>query len=84
MPPRETITVTQVCPTCDAELGAISENKENLMLSLRDEMWCESCQSTVAAVRDISGRRASIDREIESYPRTAELEAVATADSAAG
>ncbi len=83
MPPRETITVTQICADCDVEVGTISEKKENLMLSLRDEVWCESCQATVAAIRDISGRRASIEREIESYPRTAELEAVATAGSAA-
>ena len=82
MPPRETITVTLLCPTCDAEVGALSEKKENMMLSLRDEMWCEPCQANVMAVRDISGRQASIEREIESYPRTAELETVAAADPA--
>ena len=79
MPPRETITVTQVCPVCDAELGTFSEKKENLMLATRDEIWCEGCQATVPALRDISGRRASIDREIESYPRTAALEDMVTA-----
>ena len=79
MPPRETITVTQVCPVCDSELGTFSEKKENLMLATRDEIWCEGCQATVPAVRDISGRRASIEREIESYPRTAALEDMVTA-----
>ena len=84
MPPRETITVTQVCPACDAELGTFSEKKENLMLSTRDEIWCDPCQATVPAIRDVSGRQASIEREIESYPRSAALEEVVTADSAAG
>ena len=70
MPPRETVTVTQICPVCDEEVGTISEKKENLMLSTRDDVWCDSCQATVPAVRDISGRKASIEAEIESYPRS--------------
>ena len=70
MPPRETVTVTQVCPICDAELGTLSEKKENLMLSLRDDIWCDNCQATVPAIRDISGRQASIEAEMESYPRS--------------
>ena len=84
MPPRETVTVTKICPDCDEEVGTFSEKKENLMLSLRDETWCEICKETVPAVRDISGRQASIEKEIESYPRTAELETVAAAESATG
>ncbi len=73
MPPRETITVTQICPVCHEELGTFSEKKENLMLSARDSIWCENCQATVPAIREVSGRRASIEKEVESYPISIEL-----------
>ena len=64
------ITVVQLCGVCDSELGTFSAKKENLMLSARDHLWCETCQATLPAIRDIAGREASIETEVGSYPRS--------------
>ena len=62
------ILVVQLCAVCNSELGTFSAKKENLMLSVKDHLWCATCQATLPAFRDIAEREASVEREIESYP----------------
>ena len=66
--PGDMITVVQLCGVCNSEVGTFLEKKENLMLSTVDYIWCEKCQATMLAVRDIEGREAAAVKEVESYP----------------
>ena len=68
--PGDMIEVAQLCGVCDSEVGTFSAKKENLMLSVVDSIWCGTCKTTVPAVRDVAGRKASVEREVESYPRS--------------
>ncbi len=67
--PGDKIDIVQLCKECGAEVGNISEKKENMMLSTVDHLWCEPCQAVMPATRDVAGRLGSIEREVESYPR---------------
>ena len=67
---EDLITVVQLCGVCNSELGTFSAKKENLMLSVEDNIWCATCQATLPAVRDIAGRETSIEKEVVSYPRS--------------
>ena len=67
---EDLITVIQLCVVCNSELGTFSAKKENLMLSVEDDLWCATCQATLPAFRNIAGREASIEREVGSYPRS--------------
>lgn len=62
------ITVVQLCGVCNSELGTFSVKKENLMLSVKEPIWCDTCQLTLPANRDILGRNDSIETEVGSYP----------------
>jgi hypothetical protein len=64
------IEVIQLCGVCNSKVGTFSDKKENLMLSATDQLWCAKCQATIPAVREIGGRAASIEQEVESYPRS--------------
>jgi len=64
------ITVVQLCGVCNSELGTFSIKKENLMLSVKEPLWCDMCQLTLPANRDILGREDSIETEACSYPRS--------------
>jgi len=68
--PREEVTIVQMCGRCHDEIGTFSVNKDNMMLSTNDQIWCSKCEAYTAEVRDIAGRLSSIQREIESYPRS--------------
>ena len=67
---EDMITVVQRCVVCSSELGTFSAKKENLMLSVKDNLWCARCQATLPASRDIAAREASIEKEVGSYPRS--------------
>lgn len=64
------ITVVQLCGVCNSDLGTFSIKKENLMLSVKEPLWCDVCQLTSPANRDILGREDSIETEVCSYPRS--------------
>ena len=66
--PGETITVLQLCGVCRSEVGTFEIKKDNLMLSSRARVWCAKCGSYTPEVRDIAGRVASIQREVDSLP----------------
>ena len=64
----ELIEINQNCTKCGDAVGTISEKKENMMLSVEDEMWCGNCGENVLVKRDVTGRMDSIKNEIDSYP----------------
>ena len=66
--PGEQVTVIQMCGVCRSELGSFTVKKENLMLSSADRIWCPQCEASTPEVRDIAGRLASIQKEVDSLP----------------
>ena len=67
--PGDMINMVQLCKECGAEVGSISEKKENMMLATVDQVWCERCQAVMPASPDVAGRLTAIERETETYPR---------------
>ena len=74
--PGEEVTILQMCGLCNEEVGTFSVKKDNMMLSSKEQLWCSKCGAYTPEKRDIAGRLASIQQEIESYPksRPAELD----------
>ena len=74
--PGEEVTIVQMCGRCHGEIGTFTVKKDNMMLSSKEQIWCSKCGAYTREVRDIAGRLASIERDIESYPksRPAELD----------
>ena len=70
MPKGDQVTVAQLCGKCRVQLSTFEIKKDNMMLSTNDQIWCSKCEAYTAEVRDIAGRLSSIQREIESYPRS--------------
>jgi len=68
--PGEEVTIVQMCGRCHGEIGTFTVKKDNMMLSSNEQIWCTTCEAYTSEVRDIAGRLASINREIESYPRS--------------
>ena len=64
----DTVTVIQTCGICKTEVGTFSVKKDNLMLTSRARIWCPKCQASTPEVRDIAGRRDSIQKEVDSLP----------------
>ena len=69
--PGDMITVLQLCSHCGAEAGRFEVKWENMMLSSKDEVWCPDCGANRPEVRDVAGRRESIDREVAGLPMPA-------------
>lgn len=67
--PGDLVTVVQLCGRCDAEVGTFTVKKDNLMLTSKERVWCPVCQLHTPEVRDIAGRRAAIQKEVQSYPK---------------
>ncbi len=74
--PSDDVTIVQMCGRGHCERGTLTVKKDNMMLSSKEQIWCSKCGAYTPEVRDIAGRLASIQRDIESYPksRPAELE----------
>ena len=68
--PNDEVTIVQMCGRCQCEIGTFSVKKDNMMLSPNEQIWCSKCGAYFPEVRDIAGRQASIEREIESYPKS--------------
>tara|TARA_Y100000590_G_scaffold107647_1_gene122448 strand:- start:6067 stop:6294 length:228 start_codon:yes stop_codon:yes gene_type:complete len=66
--PGELIEINQSCSQCGNIVGTVSEKKENMMLSVQDEIWCNNCGQDVLTKRDVVGRMDSINAEVASYP----------------
>jgi hypothetical protein len=65
---REEMTVIQLCGVCRTEVGSFTVKQENMMLTSKAKVWCPKCNAYTPEVRDLPGRRASIDKEVESLP----------------
>ena len=65
--PDDELTIVQKCGECGTELGTFGVKKDNMMLISKELIWCPVCQADRPEVRDLAGRRASIQKEIASY-----------------
>ena len=68
--PGEEVTIVQICGRCHSEIGTFTVKKDNMMLSSEEKIWCSKCEAYTPEVRDIAGRLDSIQREIDSYPKS--------------
>ena len=68
--PGDDVTVQRTCGACGLEIETFAVKKDNMMLSSKEQIWCPKCNAYTPEVRDIAGRRASIERDIESYPKS--------------
>ena len=66
--PGDTVTIVQMCGVCKTEVGTFEVKKENMMLSSKSEIWCPQCQATAPEIRDVAGRYAAIQRDVDSLP----------------
>ena len=66
---EDMVTVIQLCGNCKTELGSFSVKKENLMLTTQSTIWCPTCQADTQEARDVAGRLATIQKEVESHPK---------------
>lgn len=64
------VTIVQMCGECKSEIGTFDVKRDNMMLTSKETIWCPKCEAYKPEVRDIAGRRAAIQREIESYPES--------------
>ena len=78
--PSDELTILQSCGVCGTELGTFSIKKDNMMLISKELMWCPSCQADRPEVRELVGRRNSIQKEIESYAANLAVDAAAVKD----
>ena len=72
--PAGEVTVVQLCGRCKFEVGTFTVKQDNLMLTSKEEVWCPQCQANTPELRDVAGRRAAIQREIDSYPKSTPAE----------
>jgi hypothetical protein len=67
--PGNEVTVAQLCGKCNRQIGSFTVKKDNLMLTSREQIWCDHCGENTREIRDITGRLESIKREQASYPK---------------
>lgn len=65
----EEVTIVQMCGECNSEIGTFTVKNENMMLLSKELIWCPKCEAYTSETRDIAGRRASIRKELDTYPR---------------
>ena len=65
--PADELTVAQKCGVCDAEVGAFTVKKDNMMLMTSDTVWCPACQADRPEVRELAGRLRAIEGEKKTY-----------------
>ena len=78
--PSDELTILQSCGVCGAELGTFAVKPDNMMLISKELMWCPNCQADRPEVRELVGRRSSIQKEIESYAANLAVDAAAVKD----
>ena len=67
--PIDEVSVVRSCRECGAEIETISVKKDNMRLFSDELVWCPVCKEDRPEVRDIAGRRSTIQREQASYPQ---------------
>ena len=63
------VTLLRLCGRCGSDLETFSVRKENMMLCSQELVWCPHCNANTPELRDIAGRRESIQQEVTSYPK---------------
>ena len=66
--PNDEIAVVRLCKDCGTEIETITVKKDNLRLCSDELVWCPQCQAEKPEVRDLAGRRTTIQKEQASYP----------------
>ena len=75
--PANELTILQSCGVCGAERGTFAVKPDNMMLISKELIWCPSCQADRTEVRELAGRRSSIQKEIETYAENLAVDASA-------
>ena len=72
--PKPDVTVLRSCGVCRGEIESYTVKLDNLLLVSKEEIWCPDCQASCPEVREVSGRKASVEKETASYPPNLALE----------
>jgi hypothetical protein len=67
--PIDGVNVVRICKECGAEIETFKVKKDNMRLFSNELVWCPQCQAERPEVRDIAGRRKSVQQEQASYPQ---------------
>ncbi len=67
--PIDEVSVVRRCKECGTEIETITVKKDNMRLFSDELVWCPKCQAEKPEVRDIAGRRTSVEAEQASYPK---------------
>ena len=78
--PSDEYTILQSCGVCGAELGTFAVKPDNMMLISKELIWCPGCQADRPEIRELAGRRSSIQKEIETYAENLAVDAAAVKD----
>ena len=68
--PNDEVTLVRICGKCRFRIETFAVKKDNMMLFSKEKIWCPHCQSEQPEIRDVAGREESIDREVNSYPKS--------------
>ena len=68
--PSDEVTLVRICGKCRFRIETFSVKKDNMMMFTNEKIWCPHCQSDQPEMRDVAGRQESIDREVNSYPKS--------------
>jgi len=67
--PITEVNIVRSCGECGTEIETVTTKKDNMMLFSKEQVWCPQCQADRPEVRDLAGRRYSIEKEQQSYPK---------------
>jgi len=82
--PGDEVTLIQLCGKCNLEVGTFTVKRDNMMLSTTDQVWCPHCEAHTPEIRDVAGRRAAIQKEVDSYPKATQAKSLRDAPPLAG
>ncbi|MBC8281415.1 MAG: hypothetical protein H8E48_11550 [Chloroflexi bacterium] len=72
--PITEVDITSSCGECGTEIETVTVKKDNMMLFTDEQAWCSKCQADRPQVRDVAGRKKSIEEEQQSYPKAVPAE----------
>ncbi|MDA1129568.1 MAG: hypothetical protein O2913_12865 [Chloroflexi bacterium] len=67
--PITEVNIISSCGKCGTEIETVTVKKDNMMLFTKEHAWCSKCQADRPQVRDVAGRKDSIEQERKSYPK---------------
>ena len=79
--PINEVEIVRSCGVCGTVIETVTEKKDNMMLSSKEQVWCPKCQADRPEVRDVAGRLEAIEKERQSYPKSVPAEPFSTEPS---